>query len=171
MTQQQIIDYVIKYGKATDTIKGRVCKSLLYLPYGMVRITIPAMQQDERHDAVIETLMRHQYEDFTLDGVGTNEKLQFYLFVKKEMERIQELERNFLSADPEPELVGAGVHKLNEFGAFATVHSLAKGDILKHSAIEALPYYQVYQTLKLNKVNNEIDKAYNRIINSTRNGK
>ena len=86
------------------------------------------------------------------------------------MERIQEIERTFLSGDPEPELVGAGVHKLNEFGAFATVHSLAGGDILKHKDIEALPYFQVYQTLKLNKVNNEIDKAYNKIKSQT-NGK
>lgn len=170
MTEKQLIDYVVKYGKAKDTIGGKVCKSLLYLPYGMVRITIPALQGDERHDAVIETIMKSQYEDFTLDGVGTNEKLQFYLFVKKEMERIQEIERTFLSGEPEPELVGAGVHKLNEFGAFATVHSLAGGDILKHKEIEALPYFQVYQTLKLIKVNNEIDKAYNKIKSQT-NGK
>lgn len=170
MTEQQLIQYVLKFGKPSDTLKGRVCKSFLYLPYGLVRITVPTLQQDERHDAVIETVMKHQYEDFTLDGVGTNEKLQFYLFVKKELERIQEIERNFLSGDPEPELVGAGVEKLNEFGAFATVHSLAGGDILKHKEIEALPYFQVYQTLKLNKVNNEIDRAYHKIINS-RHGK
>lgn len=171
MTEKQLIDYVLKYGKPTDTLKGKVCKSLLYLPYGLVRISVPTMQADDRHDAVIEAIMKAQYDDFTLDGVNTNDKLSFYLFVKKELERIQEIERNFLSGDPEPELAGAGVHKLNEFGAFATVHSLAGGDILKHKEIEALPYFQVYQTLKLNKVNNEIDSAYRKIVNSTRHGK
>lgn len=167
MTEQQIIQYVLKFGKPKDTLKGKVCKSFLYLPYGLVRITVPALQAEERHDAVIEEVMKHQYDGFTLDGISTNDKVSFYLFVKKEIERIQEIERNYLGGDPEPELVGAGVHKLNEFGAFATVHSLAGGDILKHKEIEALPYFQVYQTLKLNKVNNEIDRAYQQIINKT----
>lgn len=161
MTNEKAIEYILKYGKSTDTLKGNQSKSLLYLPYGLVRITIPNLQGQDKHDTVIETIFKHQYgNDWNLDGVTTNEKMSFYLFVKAELERIQQIERTFLGGDPEPELVAAGVTKLNEFGAFATVHSLAGGDILKHEAIEALPYFQVYQTLKLQKVNGDIERRY-----------
>lgn len=168
MTNEKAIEYILKYGKPTDSLNGYQSKSLLYLPYGLVRITLPALQKENRHDAVIDTIMKNQHKGFKLDGASTNDKMAFYLFVKKELETIQFLERTYMSGDPEPELVAAGVANLNEFGAFASVHALAKGDILKHEAIEALPYFQVYQTLKLNKINADIEKKYIHIKNQTK---
>lgn len=159
------LDHVLRFGKPKNTIGGYESKKLIFLPYGLVRIEIPVMQKTNRHDDVILEIIRAQHgPDINLDDVSPNDALAFYLFVRKELEHIQKIEALGLSGDPEPELLIAGLHKLDEFGALATVHSLAHGDPLKHNAIKAMPYYEIYQILKLEKTHKDISKRYAEIM-------
>lgn len=159
------LDLIVRFGKPKNTIGRYACKRLIFLPYGLVRKEIPVMQKANRHnDVVIELLKAQHGEDLDLTDVTPNDALAFYLFVRKELEYIQKLEKNYLSSEPEAEMIGAGINELNQFGALATIHSLAGGDILKHKAVEAMSYYEVYQVLKLEKINRDINKRYAEIM-------
>ena len=61
-------------------------------------------------------------------------------------------------------MIASGVHKLNEFGVLATIHQLSGRDPLKHAAIEAIPYYKIYEILKLEKTEKDIHEAYKKIM-------
>jgi hypothetical protein len=160
------LDMILKYGKASNRLGRYELPKLIYLPYGLVRIEIPVLQKKNDHDEVIRRLLRHQYPDEPIDlnGVTGNEVLSFYLFVRKELERIQNLEAINLSGEPDAKMLIAGIKQLDEFGGLATVHTLAQNDPLRHAGIKAMPYFEIYQILKLNKVTRDIDKRYAELV-------
>ncbi|SHJ20622.1 hypothetical protein SAMN05443429_11237 [Cruoricaptor ignavus] len=156
-----IEEKIKRFGKRSDSIGGFRSKPLIELPYGLVRVELPRIE--DANDQVV-AVMKSQHPAFDIEKFSGNEITYFLLWLNDEVEKIAELEERFLSSDPEPAMLAAGVQRLNEFGAYATVDSLAGGDILKHEAIMQLPYYAVYQKLKLDKVNREIEKDYHNII-------
>lgn len=156
-----IEEKIRRFGKRSDSIGGFRSKPLVELPYGLVRIDLPKIDDGLEQ---VQAVMQNQFPEFDIKNHSGNEIMYFLLWLGEQVGFISELEERFLSSDPEPEMLAAGVGKLNEFGAYATVDSLADGDILKHDAIMQLPYYAVYQKLKLDKVNREIEKAYQKII-------
>jgi hypothetical protein len=114
-------------------------------------------------------LLECQYPKVNLKGITQAEIFDFMVFIKKEQDKIFNRERFYLKTDPDPQLIAAGVHRLDEFGALATIHALAMGDISKHPYVESLPYYKVYEVLKLEKVQKEIQKAYAEITKPKQN--
>lgn len=157
----QDLDLIKKYGKASNALGKYVSKDFIELPYGIIRKDLPTLQKKELHLEYITSILACQYqEQIDLRGVSSNEIMSFMLWIKQQQEKIYKIEELYLSSDPDPLAISAGLHKLDEFGALSTIHSLAQGDILRHPEIEALPYYKVYEILKLEKANREIAKAY-----------
>ena len=90
---------------------------------------------------------------------------KFHNFVYKEIERISEMEANYLSYD----LTGAeasALEPLGKFGHFATLHGLAGGDPLKMGDIEKLKYDFVFTFLYYEKLKFEAEE---KIIKSKQN--
>lgn len=165
LTEAQL-DHIIKYGKPSNRLGRYELPKLIRLPYGLVRIEVPLLQKRNDHDEVIRRLLRHQYPDETIDlnGVTGNEVLSFYLYIRKEIENIQRLEAVHLSGDPDPRMIVAGVKALDEFGALVTVHQLAGEDPLKHKEIKAMPYFELYQIIKMNKITGDVHRRYAEIM-------
>lgn len=155
---------MIKYGKPFDTIGQYKSKAFIELPYGVVKKDLPLLQKQGLDQEAIELLLECQFEKVDLSKVSGNEFISFLLWIKEQREFINTIERNNLSSDPEPELSAAGIHRLDEFGSYVTIDSLSSGNILNHAEIEKLPYYKVYEKLKLDKIQREIEKAYGEII-------
>lgn len=159
------LGYILKYGKPKNSLCGYESKKLIYLPYGLIRKDIPIYQKTNRHDDVVIEILKAQHgNDIDLSAATPNDSLAFYLFVKKELEYIQKLEELHLASEPDIDMVGAGIHNLNELGVLPTIHALAGGSVLKHREIEATPYYEIYQVLKLEKIQRDINRRYNEII-------
>jgi len=55
-------------------------------------------------------------------------------------------------SDTDEDEAAAGIHKIQAFGIFATLDTLANGEILKHNEIWKLPAKQVYTKLLYDKV-------------------
>lgn len=161
---QDKFDLIMKYGKASDQLGKYKSKPLIELPYGVVRKDLPALQQRDMLFDSIMLLLKCQYDKVSLKGVTANEMMSFLLWIKKQQEHIYAIEQTYLSSDPEPEMIASGVHKLNEFGVLTTIHQLSGRDPLKHAAIEAMPYYKVYEILKLEKTEKDIHEAYRKIM-------
>jgi len=158
------LENIMKFGKASDTIGGYQSKSFIELPYGLVRKDVPDMQKKSLHLEYILAILECQFDEVDISEVNSNEIMSFILWIRKQQQKITAIEERYLSSDPEPEMIAAGINKLDEFGALSTIHGLAQGDILRHAAIEAMPYYKVYEVLKLEKTNRDIKNAHINII-------
>lgn len=154
---------MLKFGKASDSIGKYQSKRFIELPYGLVRKDIPNLiKEDKIADAVLEVL-KIQHDDFNFNNVTGNQIISFVLWILKELEFLGTIEKNNLSTDPEMEMRAAGIDRMNEFGVLPTIHALSGKDLLKHKEIEALPYFEIYQILKMEKVESEVMKNYNEI--------
>lgn len=158
-----VAQLIIKFGKPSNELCGKASAEFFYLPYGFIKIDLPALLEEDQIQAAMH-VMKMQFPDDDFGTASGNEISAFLLWIAAEYEKIAVIEQQYLSSEPEMEMIAAGIMKLNEFGAYATVDQLAGGDILKHAEIKAMPYYEVYQKLKLDKVNREIEKAYQKII-------
>lgn len=154
------LELIKKYGKAHNSLGGYVSKPFIELPYGIIRKTLPTLQKKELHMEYILLILQAQYDKVNLSGVTANDIMAFMLWIKEQQDMIYRIEEMYLSTEPDPLAVAAGIHKLNEFGALSTIHQLAGSDPLKHAAIEALPYYKIYEIMKLEKINRDIAKTY-----------
>ena len=170
VTQAQL-DYIFKYGAGSNKLGKYECKKFTELPYGVVRKDMLTLQKRDLHAEAIQLLLECQYPKVNLKGVTQTEIFNFMVFIKKQHDKIFNMEKFYLKTDPDPHLIAAGVHRLDEFGALATIHTLAMNDISKHPYVESLPYYKVYEVLKLEKVQKEIQKAYAEIIKPKQNPK
>jgi hypothetical protein len=170
VTQAQL-DYIFKYGAGSNKLGKYECKKFTELPYGIVRKDMLTLQKRDLHAEAIQMLLECQYPKVNLKGVTQTEIFNFMVFIKKQHDKIFNMEKFYLKTDPDPHLIAAGVHRLDEFGALATIHTLAMGDISKHPYVESLPYYKVYEVLKLEKVQKEIQKAYAELVKPKQNPK
>lgn len=170
VTQTQL-DYIFKYGKGSNRLGGYECKPFVELPYGVVRKDMITLQKKDLHADAILLLLACQYDEVKLKNISQNDIFNFLVWTKKQHDKIFNMEKFYLKSDPDPHMMAAGVHRLDEFGALATIHTLALGDISKHAFIEGLPYYKVYEVLKLEKVQKEIQRAYFEITKPKQNPK
>ena len=159
VTQAQL-DLIFKYGKGSNRLGRYECKPFTKLPYGVVRKDLITLQKKELHAEAIMLLLECQHEKVKLKNISQSEIFDFLVYMKKQQDKIFNLEKFYLKSDPDPHLMAAGVHRLDEFRALATIHTLALNDLSKHPYIEALPYYKVYEVLKLEKTQREIQRAY-----------
>src|SRR5690606_30694403 len=155
----------LKYGKSSSKIAGFESKPFIELPYGLIKIDLPALQKsDPEPEAIVNLIISSQFPDFDIEAATGNEIVSFSLWIQEQQEFIYSIEEKYRSSEPEPERMAAGIHQLNEFGDMVTVDALAKGNILKYDEIKALPYCRVYEKLKLDKVNRDIEKRYQKIM-------
>lgn len=170
VTQEQI-DYIFKYGKGSNSLGGYESLPFTDLPYGVVRKDMITLQKKELHVEAIMLLLNCQHENVKLKNITQNDIFSFMVWIKKQHDKIATLEKHYLKSDPDPHMIAAGVHRLDEFGALATIHALALNDMTKHAFIEQQPYYKIYEVLKLEKVQREIQKAYAEITKPKQNTK
>ena len=158
------LDQMLKYGKASSSLAGYESKKFIELPYGVIRKDLPTLQKKELFMESILLILGCQFDDVDLSSASQNEMMSFLLWIKEQQTFIYKIEEMHLASDPDPEMMAAGLHLLDEFGALSTIHQLAGSDPLKHPAIEALPYFKVYEILKLENVQRQIQKNHAEII-------
>lgn len=161
---QDDFNRIMKFGKPSNKVGQYVSKPFIELPYGVVRKDLPTLQKKDLLQESILLILECQFPKVDLTGVTANELMSFILWMKKQQEHIFHIEELYLSTDPEPEMMAAGVHRLNELGTLSTIHSLAGGDPLKHAGIEAMPYFKIYEILKLEKIQRDVQKAHAAIM-------
>ncbi len=158
------LNLMLKFGQASNQIGYYESKPLIELPYGMVKIQVPELLKNENVLEAVDEIMRFQFNDFDISKVSGNEIIYFLLWIKEQLDRINKIENQFLQTDPEPEMLAAGLMRLNEFGEDVTIDALAKGNILEYEKIKQIPYFEVYKKLKLDKTQRDIEKKYNKIL-------
>ena len=161
---QNDLKLMLKFGNPSNIIGNYQSKPFIELPYGIIKKDLPAYQKNDLVLESVELVMQCQFPEFKVKKASGNEIVSFLLWIKSQQEFIYEIEKQNLQSEPEPEMLAAGLHKLNDFGDMVTIDSLAKGSILEYDKIEALPYFKVYEKLKLDKVHRDIEKNYSKIM-------
>ena len=161
---QDDLKKMLKFGKASNKIGEYESKPFIELPYGIVKKDLPAYQKRELISESVELIMQIQFPEFKIQNENANDVISFILWIKEQQEFLNEIEKINLHTEPEPEMLASGLQRLNDFGELVTIDALAKGNVLKYAEIQALPYFKVYEKLKLDKVNREIEKNYQKIL-------
>lgn len=155
---------MLKFGKASNVIGKYQSKPFIELPYGLIKKDLPAYQKQELLGESIELIMQNQFEDFKVSKASANEVIGFLLWIKEQQTFIKNIEEQNLQSEPEPEMLVAGIHRLNEFGIATTVEKIAKDWNMKPEEVEAKPYFKIYEKMKMDKIQGEINKSYQKIL-------
>lgn len=161
---------MVKFGKSSDTIGRYKSKPFIELPYGIIKKDLPLYQKRELVYESVELILVCQYDDLDLSNASGNEILQFLIWIKEQQEFIHDRETQHLTSEPEPEMIAAGIDKLNTHGEIITIDSLAGRDILKHKQIEQLPYHEVFKKLLIDKEIRDFEKRYAKVMEKKHKG-
>ena len=162
--QQDSLDLVLKYGKASNKVGKYESESFINLPYGVVKIDLPNAQKSDDVKDIINVILQSQFEDFEAEKQSGNDLMYFLLWIKEQQEFIYNVEEQNLKSDPEPELISAGIHRLNEFGEDGTLESIAKDWNITPDEVREKPYHVIYRKMKKDKITKDIEKTYQKIV-------
>lgn len=162
MVGSELYNFVKKYGKRTNTLFDVELEPLIYFPYGFVKIDLPSLLNENNIDEIINIIC--DIKDISVKKITDKEKISLTLWLIDELEAIGSLEQNYLSSQPEPELIASGIDELNVFGELNIIDSLAGGDILKWEQVKKLPYHSIFDKLRKDNIERKINKNYNKII-------
>lgn len=158
------LNLMLKFGKSSNRIGKYESKPFIELPYGLIKKDLPAYQKQELIGESIELIMQNQFPDFEIKKTSGNDVIGFLLWIKEQQEFIKNIEEANLQSDPEPEMLAAGIHKLNEFGIAPMMEKIAKDWNYTPEQVEQTEYFKIYEKMKLDKVQGEINKNYQKII-------
>ena len=158
------LNLMLKFGKSSNRIGKYESKPFIELPYGLIKKDLPAYQKQELIGESIELIMQNQFPDFEIKKTSGNDVIGFLLWIKEQQLFIKNIEEANLQTDPEPEMLAAGIHRLNEFGIAPMMEKIAKDWNYTPEQVEKMPYFKIYEKMKLDKVQGEINKNYQKII-------
>ena len=87
-----------------------------------------------------------------------------YRFIENEVIRISEKEAKRLKHEPSPEEEAAGLERFSQLGVGIQIDSLAMGQVWMYETIRSLPYKECFFKLVLDKINNDYERDYQKVI-------
>jgi hypothetical protein len=158
ITEEQM-EFIIKFGKRSDTINNIKCKPLIDFSYKTVKVKIPNLLKENKFNEIVKLLFKKK-----IKNIDANELIYFILWVRDELQTIYDNELKFLSSHPDTDLILAGIESLNIFGEENVIDTIAGGDALKWEQAWNLRYSTVFDKLLKNKYEDAINKNYKKII-------
>lgn len=151
---------LLKYGTRSDTIGKLKAKELIYYPYRFVKETLP----DHLSNGKFEEILIYLFKISKPSKIKPQKCLPLVLWLYDGLKRIVEIEKEFLSSTPEPDMVNAGIETLNELGEFNTIDMLVKEwGVYTHEQIWEMPYEKIFEKQRKMKLENDIQKNLLRI--------
>lgn len=133
------IEFIRKYDKGYSPIED-----ITHLPFIIIKRDVPNLMNDGNYDEVIskvlsepikETLKRDELERFRL-----------LIWIEKQYNKINEIERKYLERPPDFKLMAAGIKNLDILKEFNTTTMIAeKYPAYTIEAVEQLPYSRVFE--------------------------
>lgn len=160
---------ILKNGVRSNTLFGVTYESIIYFKWWYVKVELPNLINEGKFTKIITYICN--VTESQVNNANYKEMFSFVLWLLDEIKLVSELEENYLSSEPNSDLKSAGIEKLNELGEINTLDNLAGGDILKWKKIKKLPYHIVFDKLRKNNLDAEVQKRYNEImIKKSKNG-
>lgn len=154
-------NFIKKFANPRNKICGVVIDDLTFLPYKILKKTIPELFQEQKFDEAIHLILKHYKKNITFIRVKferNNIKLLFVLWVKQQYKMINETEAKYLYSPPDHKLLQAGIRELDILGDINTIDALADGRVLDWDKVENLNYETVFNKLLKNTIESRINK-------------
>lgn len=81
-----------------------------------------------------------------------------------QLKLVLENEAKTLTTKPDENQIMAGVEMFQQFGIMNTIKALANNDITKYAEIEKLEYNTVFVHMRMNKVQNDFNENYRKVL-------
>lgn len=158
--------FIVANGRRTSKLDGFDFHDATFFSIKFLKQTIPNLIKIGNFDKLIAECFIDRgigYQTNYVQWLKPNECLSFILWLKDEMESIAKMEEQYLSSEPDPETIQAGVRDLEVFGLTNIIDQLADGDILKWEQVGKIPYNQCFDKLYKTKLENNFQRKLNEI--------
>lgn len=150
-----LLDYAIPINKfegveVPDLLKWRFCDVVDMSEKDVLTTTIDLLKQYGNID------------DDKIKNGSAKDFVSLCRFVRLEAEKASKLLEQ-LRSDPDPDMINAGVDKMDRFGVVTIYYGISKNP-LDWDSISEIPFGKMYTKLMLDKVSGEIQNAYSKVI-------
>jgi len=164
---QEDFNFLVKNGKRSHILLNFDFESLIYSSWGFVKETIPELFAKNDFETLFFLMLKDRNQKVFCLGdvrqINVNEAMAFILWLIDEMKAINDLESQFLKSDPDPKMINAGIHKLDQFGIKNTLDNLTDGKIWKYDKIRNMPYNDVFDKQYMQVIKSEVEKKLSKI--------
>lgn len=163
------LSVIVKSGKRTNRIFDIDFEQLIYFPYWFVKVEVKDLLFSGNYSELILLLLKKKDRLLTLEELSKQnhkELFSFVLWVKDEFELITKLEIEYLSSEPDNDLINAGIKELDELGEFNTIDNLVKDwcGAYTHEEIKKMPYHFIFDKLRKQTIESKFTKRYHKIL-------
>ena len=164
---QEDFNFLVKNGKRNSKLLNFDFESLIYSSWGFVKETIPELFANNDFEQLLFLMLKDRKQKVFCLGdvrqININEAMAFILWLIDEMKAINDLESQFLKSDPDPKMINAGIHKLDQFGIKNILDNLTDGKIWEYDKIRNMPYNDVFDKQYMEIVKSEVEKKLSKI--------
>jgi hypothetical protein len=167
-------DFILANGKRSSVLLGFDFQSLIHNSFKFVKLDLPDLIKNCNFEELAMSALKDRNVNvfhYEIDRITVNDFMQFLCWIKDELDDISKLEFNYLNAEPDIDLILAGVEKLRQFGDMNVIDNLANGDVLKHEALWKLSYATIFDKQYKAVVENKIQESLRAIKKEKDKGK
>lgn len=161
--QPDQIEFLLKNSVRRSSILGYDFEGLHLGSWKFLKETAPILIKTGNFEKLIIEAFKDRgigifYSD--VNNADYNECLYFIFWVIDEIQAINKMEADNLSADPDVKLLAAGINEMNQFGDLNTIDSLVIGwcGAYTHEEVKNMPYHFIFDKQLKTKVETNINK-------------
>lgn len=179
------VDLVLKKAKRSNKIINFEFEDLFWMPFKSIIIDIPQLLNKQQFDELFYYIILHKckYDEdnaliFHKKSLHKNKKptfveirrednykkFAFLCWIFDEFDKINRLEKAYLSSPPNAKLKKAGIDELNKLGHSVIINLIAEKYNYTHDEVLNLSYDLIFRIQLHDKINNEIDERYRELI-------
>lgn len=170
LSEEQFM-FLMKNGKRSSVLNGFDFESLTEFSFKFVKKSIPELFKLGNFEKIIVEAFKDRgigIFDVDVNFIKNNDCLYFIFWIKDELELWGKHEQQYLSGEPNIELMGAGINELDQFGLLNVIDSLAGGDITKHDAVWKMKYGHIFDKQWKSIIESKIQKKLAKQTSKTR---
>lgn len=162
MTEEQF-EYALKYGKRKSDVNNKDI-NVLELPFCFIKWEFMQLANESLQSSVLKCLEYLKIESKSLTIKEVN-AIFLYLYdeIITEKGLIHRLEKQFLSSEPDVDMIAAGQNRLAPFNNLLTLYNLANKDYFVMKKLESEPYGTLLDLQAMLKTQSEVQSRYQEI--------
>lgn len=155
--------------RESDVLSGHKAEKMDMQPYSVIVKLKKLLQQQTAQTLtqVVELVFKISREQQIF--IRLTDYFPALNYIVNGTEQIARMEMNRLSSPPRDELLASGIERMNAYGDLVTIDTLAGGDILKWSQVEAMPWRYIFTKLCMEKDRAEIQDNVDELMRSKSN--
>lgn len=158
--------FLMKNGKRSSILNNFDFESLTLFSLKFVKETIPSLLKKGNFDKIIVEAFKDRgigFFDVDVNYLKPYDCFYFFFWLKDEIEHWAEMEKQYLSGEPDFEMLSAGISDLDKFGYQNVIDSICDKKRMKDDEVWAKSYGWVFdvqwKSVEENRIQKKLLKA------------